>query len=45
MGAIIIEKILTDIKTTKRYAIIVNEATDISHTEKCPYWSMDKLQV
>ena len=34
MGVTILEKILTDIKTTKLYAIILDEATDISHTEQ-----------
>ena len=34
MGLAVLEKILTNIKTSKWYAIIVDEATDISHTEQ-----------
>ena len=34
MGVTILEKILTDIKTTKWYAIIVDEATNALHTEQ-----------
>ena len=34
MVVTILEKILTNIKTTKWYAIIVDETTDVLHTEQ-----------
>ena len=34
MGITILESILTDIKTSKWYTVIVDEATNISHTEQ-----------
>ena len=34
MGLTVLKKILTDIKTSKWYTIIVDEATDVSHTEQ-----------
>ena len=48
MGVTILEKILTDIKTTKWYAIIVDEATDISHTEQMSLsvrWVNNKYEI
>ena len=38
MGMTILESILTDIKTSKWYAVIVDEVADISHTEQMSLW-------
>ena len=48
MGLAVLEKILTDIKTSKWYAIIIDEATDISHTEQMSLsirWVNEKYQI
>ena len=48
MGLAVLEKILTNIKTSKWYAIIVDEATDISHTEQMSLsirWVNEKYQI
>ena len=48
MGITILESILTDIKTSKWYAVIVDEATDISHTEQMSLsvrWVNEKYQI
>ena len=44
----ILESILTDIKTSKWYAVIVDEATGISHTEQMSLsvrWVNEKYQI
>ena len=48
MGLTVLEKILTDIKTSNWYTIIVDEATDISHTEQMSLsirWVNQKYQI
>ena len=48
MGLTVLEKILTDIKTSNWYTIIVDEATDISHTEQMSLsirWVDQKYQI
>ena len=48
IGLTVLEKILTDIKTSKWYTIIVDEATDISHTEQMSLsirWVNQKYQI